>query len=216
MNVVDFFTSYLDECYKSCKNNNIILTGGRSAQALYQNINKNNQTKKLRNTNIFLTDERNVPPKSELSNQKLIEDNLLSGLDLTNNSTFNAYDINLGDPSLICKSYESIMPDSIDLILLSMGEDGHIASLFPNSTALREDHKKILSVNAPKSPPSRFTITPRVINSAKKIIVLCFGKEKRKKYEEALLDADDTDSIPARLVLDRNWVFDLNEEIDFY
>ena len=38
--------------------------------------------------------------------------------------------------------------------------------------------------------------------------------EKRKKFEEALMKPDDYNSIPARLVLNRNWIFDIDEDID--
>ncbi len=211
MNVVDFFISFIDDCSQSNQNKSIMLTGGRSAKELYLCINN----KKVKNTNFFLTDERNVPPTSEESNQKLIQQNFFNSVELSNKSIFNTYE-NKGDPELTCQLYESLIPDSIDLMLLSMGEDGHIASLFPNSNALKENNKKILSIFAPKPPPDRFTITPRVIRNTKNIIVLCFGEQKRKKYEEALLDPYDFDSIPARLVLDRNWVFDINQELDFF
>ena len=52
------------------------------------------------------------------------------------------------------------------------------------------------------------------MKSAKKVYVLAIGKEKRRKYEEALLNPQDISTIPARLVLDRTWIFDLDQEID--
>ena len=44
--------------------------------------------------------------------------------------------------------------------------------------------------------------------------MLAIGEEKRRKYEEALQDPDDINSMPARLVLDRTWIFDLDEGIN--
>jgi 6-phosphogluconolactonase len=104
-------------------------------------------------------------------------------------------------------NYGRLLPMNIDLLLLSVGEDGHIASLFPHSPALHELQRSVVPVVGPKAPFSRLTITPRVIESARNIIVLAEGVEKRKVYEMALEAPEDIDSIPARLALNGIWVF---------
>ena len=214
MNIVDYLTKFIEECIHGNQNKSIMLTGGRSAKILYQNYHKNNKNKVIKNVSFFLTDERHVMSDSTESNQRLIEENFISELQLSSNSSFNTFDISEDNPELICNSYESLLPTQIDLMILSMGEDGHIASLFPHSDVLKENNKNILSTFCPKPPPKRFTITPKVINNAKEIFILCFGDEKRKKFEEALMKPDDYNSIPARLVLNRNWIFDIDENID--
>tara|TARA_B100001093_G_C26703816_1_gene960288 strand:- start:522 stop:1172 length:651 start_codon:yes stop_codon:yes gene_type:complete len=214
MNIVDFFVSYLN----TPSTKNIILTGGSSAKELYVHIKrKYSAPKEIKNTNFYLTDERHVPSDSIDSNQKLVEDCFFNEFDLSNGSYFYKFNTKLKKPSLISTSYEEIIPDKVDLILLSMGEDGHIASLFPyDDLALEECNKKVLSVCGPKFPRNRFTITPRVIKDAKNVIVLCFGSKKLKRYEEALLEPNNFLEIPARLVLDRTWVFDINQNIDTF
>ncbi len=214
MNIVNYLTNFIEDCIHGNQNKSIMLTGGRSAKILYRNFHKNNKNKVINNINFFLTDERHVMPDSKESNQRLIEENFISKHQLSSNSSFNTFDLIQDNPELICNSYESLLPTQIDLMILSMGEDGHIASLFPHSDALKENSKNILSTFCPKPPPYRFTITPKVINNAKEIFVLCFGDEKRKKYEEALTKPNDYDSIPARLVLNRNWIFDIDDDID--
>ena len=79
---------------------------------------------------------------------------------------------------------------------------------------IEQNVAKISSISSLVLMSICYIITP-VINNAKEIFILCFGNEKRKKYEEVLLDPDDYNSIPARLVLDRNWVFDIDQQIDF-
>ena len=110
----------------------------------------------------------------------------------------------------LCCHYSDILSESIDILLLSMGCDGYIASLFPNGRALFEIEKKVVPVSDSKVPHRRLTITPRVVKAAKQVYVLAVGDDKRRKYEEALLYPDDINLIPARLVLDKTWIFDFD------
>lgn len=66
-----------------------------------------------------------------------------------------------------------------DLILLGMGPDGHIASLFPNHTALDEKNEWVTFLtDSPKPPPERITFTLPVINSASNVAVVVTGSSK--------------------------------------
>jgi 6-phosphogluconolactonase len=98
------------------------------------------------------------------------------------------------------------LPDRLVLMLLSMGEDGHIASLFPHSAALKETNKRVLAILGPKPPYQRLTITPTVIRNARHVLVMALGQKKRAIYEEALRNPSDIDTLPARLVLDKTWI----------
>ena len=192
----------------------IMLTGGRSVVDLYKSLSVHINTHSYcPPSDFFLTDERNVSPTSHESNFKLITDHFFSK-GVPNGSFFYSYELALSSMEDVATKYASVIPDQIDIMILSLGEDGHIASLFPNSPALSEIERKVVPVVGTKAPFQRFTITPPVIQAAKKVYVLAIGDEKRRKYEEALLDPEDISSIPARLVLDRTWIFDLCEEID--
>ena len=183
MNIIDYLTKFIEDCNRGAQKKSIMLTGGRSAKFLYKSFNNLNKNKEIKNIDFFLTDERHVLPESHESNQKLVEENFISGLDLSKKSHFYTFDTNKDNHELICNSYESLLPKSIDLMILSMGEDGHIASLFPTVMHSMKT-KNILSTFCPKPPPSRFTITPKVIKNTKEIFILCFGEEKRKKFEQ--------------------------------
>ena len=155
-----------------------------------------------------------MPPICDESNFILARDSLFVGhyRSLLNR----VYRMRAEEPNLEheCFRYSSLLPDEIDILLLSMGEDGHIASLFPNSVALCETKRRVVTVLAPKPPCRRLTITPAVILAAKNVYVLAVGAEKRLKYEEAMRDPSDIMSIPARLVLNRTWIFDLKKDYD--
>ena len=71
-----------------------------------------------------------------------------------------------------------MLPESIDILLLSVGSDGHIASLFPQSNALNEKTKSVVPFVGSKPPPERLTITTSVIQPAKSTFLFAQGKEK--------------------------------------
>jgi 6-phosphogluconolactonase len=142
----------------------------------------------------------------------MIKQTLFSG-QIPSSTVLHPMEGNVNDLSVEAERYGKLLPDAIDFMLLSMGEDGHIASLFPRSSALTETQKKIIPIHGPKAPYQRLTITPMVIKSAKQVFVLALGDEKRRMYEQALEDLEDIEAIPARLVLDRTWIFDLEDEV---
>ena len=61
---------------------------------------------------------------------------------------------------------------TLDLVLLGLGEDGHTASLFPGSPALRDNQCLITVTQSPKDPPTRLTMPLGVINQASVILFL--------------------------------------------
>jgi 6-phosphogluconolactonase len=75
-----------------------------------------------------------------------------------------------------------------DLIILGIGSDGHTASLFPKSNALKEKRRWVVDVfNLNASPPlPRITLTLSAINSAKCALFLVSMKEKRKTVQMIL------------------------------
>lgn len=191
----------------------VMLTGGRSVAALYGQWAKS-LVNYEENIFFYFGDERCVHPTSDESNFFLARNSLFVGHN--NRLLDRVYRIRGENKNLEheCFRYSLVLPDTVDILLLSMGEDGHVASLFPNSPALCETKRSVMPVLAPKAPWRRLTVTPPVILAAKHVFVLAVGPEKRLKYEEALLDPEDTRSIPARLVLNRTWIFDLNEDED--
>ena len=192
----------------------LMITGGRGAAQIYKKWQENDIfSNALKPLDLFLTDERLVPQSHSDSNYRLVK-RVLFPDELPQAVVFHCMCQGDKSPQADIEHYERLLPDSLDMLLLSMGEDGHIASLFPNSPGLFEAERKVVPTVGTKAPFQRLTITPPVIQSAKKVYVLAIGDEKRRKYEEALLDPEDISSIPARLVLDRTWIFELDEETD--
>lgn len=189
-----------------------MLTGGRTAAQLYEVWRASGEFPLLRNIQFFFGDERCVPPDDAESNYGLAMRTLFKyGVPATCKIT--RMDAGQIDRDAAAWEYERQLPKAIDILLLSMGEDGHIASLFPGSSALCETHRRVLPVKAPKPPFERLTVTPCVITQAQKVFVMAFGENKTAVYQRAKLAPSDVSELPARLVLNATWFFDSQTEI---
>ncbi|XP_061358174.1 probable 6-phosphogluconolactonase 4, chloroplastic [Gastrolobium bilobum] len=88
-----------------------------------------------------------------------------------------------------------------DLMLLDMGPDGHVASLFPGHPVLNETKKWVAFIkNAPQPPPERITFTYPVINSSSNIAMVVTGAGKADAVYTALEKVQSYDKLPVQLV----------------
>jgi 6-phosphogluconolactonase len=78
---------------------------------------------------------------------------------------------------------------SFDVLLLGMGPDCHVASLFPEMPALYEDRPVAAVHGSPKPPPTRITLTLPAIRAAREVWVVVAGKEKAGAVRLALSDS---------------------------
>src|SRR5204863_10217526 len=96
--------------------------------------------------------------------------------------------VEAGDPAHVAEEYEALLraffglagekTPRFDLILLGMGADGHMASLFPGTSALQEAKRLVVGYYVPKLAVERLTLTLPVLNSARQIIFLVSGVNK--------------------------------------
>ena len=185
----------------------VMLTGGRCAARLYLAWRELLEFQQLKHVDFYFGDERCVSPDSDESNYGLAIRSLFKfGVP----QKCRVFRMEANDPD-VCSAvarYDQALPAYIDVLLLGVGEDGHIASLFPGSAALHEKHRRVAYVNCGKQLHNRMTITPVVISHAKSIYVLAAGDTKTAVLSLALQSRADFDRIPARLVLGANWLFD--------
>jgi 6-phosphogluconolactonase len=99
---------------------------------------------------------------------------------------------------------------SFDVLLLGLGPDGHVASLFPGAPALRDERAVVPVRGAPKPPPTRLSLSFGVINNAREAWVIAAGEEKAAAARKALSEGG-ADKVPAGGVAGRTatrWLLD--------
>ena len=190
---------------KSCCN--IFLTGGNSAKLFYECWCENKDFKNFSNINFYFSDERSVSNNDINSNYKLVKESLFrNGLPINSNVFKIKIDNKTDD--ILAKKYSLIIPNSIDILFLGVGLDGHIASIFPNSTLLTENKLLFTSVICEKFPFRRISITPKFINISKNIFLFAYGKDKSFLYENFMNDQIKFTQMPVKLVKNGYWLDD--------
>ena len=161
---------------KSRNSFKIVLTGGNSILNTYEILS--NSESDWSKWHIYLGDERRFPAGDKDRNDYMINKAWLNnGLILKENIHFIQTELDVNS----CTShYENILKDVgyFDIVLLSVGEDGHVASLFPGHIY---DNSKSVVVenNSPKYPKDRVTMTYQRLNKSNNVFKIINGNLKQ-------------------------------------
>lgn len=185
----------------------VMLTGGRSASQLYAAWSGLPAFHKSQGVDFYFGDERCVAPDDVESNYGLAMKTLFCKGVPKGCKVFRM-EADGSDRELAARRYDKLLPEQIDVLLLGVGDDGHVASLFPQSLAVKEYGRNVMPVVGPRAPHERLTITPQVTSRARKLFVLATGSIKARVLAEALRDTDDIQSLPVRLALGGVWLVD--------
>ena len=163
---------------------------------------------------LFWTDERCVPLTDPYSNFHLAQTHLFPVLRIPREH-IHPIPGHLG-PEAAALAYEAELPNAsepFDLVLLGIGEDGHIASLFPGHPALLETTRAVAPVrHAPKPPPERVTLTLPVFQRARHAWIVASGTEKKTILQRVFSPLPTESPPPAQLLLSSHgtvtWMLD--------
>jgi 6-phosphogluconolactonase len=150
-------------------------------------------------TELFQVDERIAPPGSEDRNLT----HFILGLSLEHQSSLRPMPVTQRDLDAGTREYESSLPEALDLVHLGLGPDGHTASLVPGDPVLDVDDRRVAVTAGAYQGHRRMTITYPALATARRIVWLVTGSEKREPLAKLL--AGDT-SIPAGRVANEEMV----------
>lgn len=180
-------------------------TGGRSPGAVYDLMAL--EPLDWRHVRVTLTDERWVDPASTDSNERLVRERLLRGR--AAEALFHPLHGREPDPEAAAAHASALLHawPPFDAVMLGMGEDGHVASLFPGNPALSLglDPEAPACIAVPagegRAPPqARLSLTIRPLVSAGLVVILTSGRAKRDVLDKALAGGDPGE-LPVRAVL---------------
>ena len=185
---------------------NIFLTGGTAAEILYNKWSEIAEFKKTTNLVFYFGDERCVSPEDIHSNYGMSLRSLFKyGFPIN----AKIYRMEGEDSNIFsaAKKYELIIPETIDILLLGIGIDGHIASIFPDSEILfNKSNDLVLPVTVNKFPETRLTITPRVLKRAEQTFILAYGSNKYNVLNNIRNNEVTSYKYPVRLLTHSIWL----------
>jgi 6-phosphogluconolactonase len=195
----------------------VVLAGGSTPKATYDALARGYADElDWSKVHVFFGDERTVPPHHEDSNYRMAHEALLSRVPVGSVHRMR------GElpPAESAAAYEEELrqffgPDGVpafDLILLGLGEDGHTASLFPETSALDVTDRWVVANPVLKLEATRLTLTIPVINAARAVVFLVAGEGKAEALEEILEGDADPRGYPAKFIRpeggDLTWMMD--------
>lgn len=190
----------------------IALSGGTTPRTLYETLATPEWKGRFNWSRIFFLfgDERCVPPEHPESNFATVQATLFQPLGIHPDHIYRMKG-EAQDPLAAAQDYEEVLrrltncvaPEipRIDVILLGLGEDGHTASLFPETGALHERTRAVTVGQAPTGIRTRLTMSLGVLNRATVVLFLVSGSSKAPIVRTILHPQSPSDrTLPAAMV----------------
>jgi 6-phosphogluconolactonase len=187
------------------KGGHVVVTGGSTPRTTYERAAP--LLDDWSAVELWFSDERCVPPDHEHSNYGMVKAALLDRIE-GRAPGVHRMEGELGHREGAARYEEEIAAagfgdplPSFDLMILGLGPDAHVCSLFPGDAALGERERRVVGVETPGMAPlvSRITLTLPVVNAARRIVVLVTGEDKAEAVRRAFSGPPDP-SAPGSLV----------------
>jgi len=198
-----FIKKSVDAIVEICKNKKgrvyIALSGGKTPQPIYMLLGQREDVDFSR-IDFFLVDERYVPLTHEDSNYRMMMDKLgrERGVRIHFFDTTLSIDRAL---SVYADELETVPGGVFDLIILGIGTDGHVASLFPHSEALRAPGNLAITLTERFAVRERMTMTFSIIMKAKQLLLVA-GPSKKDVLDEMIYSTKNVQDLPAKKIIE--------------
>jgi 6-phosphogluconolactonase len=188
----------------------VALSGGATPRRLYKLLATSAFSSRVDwgRIGIFWGDERYVPADDPDSNYRMTAEALLQHVPIP---FMNVYRVptEIDPPQAVADVYEHEIRhcfrvfDSVpqfDLIYLGLGTNGHTASLFPHSPALREQSHLVVADFVAEVSGWRITMSAPLLNRGRTVAFLVEGEQKAQVLRDVLLGPPDSERLPAQLI----------------
>ena len=173
----------------------VALAGGSTPKGLYKKLASKPYADQIdwARVHLFFGDERCVPADHDDSNFKMASEAMITHLPIPSDNV-HRMPTEIGEAEDVASAYANtlreVMGDQpFDLVLLGLGPDGHIASLFPETDALKVTDTLTTHLYVEKFSSWRVTLTYPVINAARQVIVFIAGEAKAAIVEDITTNA---------------------------
>lgn len=195
------------DTFKEQNSFTLVLSGGETPKLLFRKLASDQYKNKIdwKRIHLFWGDERAVPFNDDRNNAKMAYDILIDHIDIPDKQVhIMRTDI---EPNFAANEYGKILhryfdhtPNSFDLVLLGMGDDGHTLSLFPGSTIIEEHTHWVTSVYNLEQKMYRVTLMPVIVNKATNIAFMVDGDRKAKTLAKVLEGDYQPQKLPAQVI----------------
>lgn len=202
----------------------IVLTGGGTGVGLLKRVGERAENIDWSKVHLYWGDDRYVPEDDDERNDKQAREALLDHVDIpaANVHRMPASDGEFGDDlDAAALAYEQVLAanaepgeptPAFDVHLLGMGGEGHINSLFPHTSAVRETSRMVVGVSdSPKPPPKRITLTLPAVQRSREVWLVVSGEAKADAVAAAVGGGASPDDVPSAGAVGREatvWLLD--------
>ena len=201
-------TGLIEEAATAGRDFTLALAGGSTPRGLYRTLAGADFAPRIPwdAVKIFFGDERTVPPDHADSNYRMACEALLNHVPVKAGRVYRMAGEH-ADPAQAARDYAAVVNREVakddegfprfDLVLLGLGPDGHIASLFPGTQVLDVDTETAAAVWVPQHNTWRISLTYPVINHARHLWLLATG-EAKADIVARILDSASPATYPAQ------------------
>ena len=196
-NAVKFIVQRAELSIKNSGSFKIVLSGGTTPVSVYKLLAKEEIS--FEKWHVYFGDERCFSLSHPERNSYVAQSIWLSKVDIPKSNIY-VIPAELGNEDA-ANEYEKILNTNktFDLVILGLGDDGHVASLFPNHQW--SNSKQVVPIiNSPKPPSNRVSLTPSRLSNTKEVLFLIAGKNKLEAFKQF----KDGENLPANLISARD------------